>query len=253
MTNPKLRMLLEGLAKSGKSWLCATAPPPVLCFDWEQRYQYTIPGKQAVYWDGGSDPMQLAKSPTRTYIMQVTDLNKYAQAMQWLRSLKHPFRTVLFESPMEARSKLIFTKFPNVEAMEGKDVGNINRLVEAMVKDIINLTKIPKSPVDVVIATEGVVGDDYTKKLVPLGLGTVGKQIVHWFDVVAYLDNKGGRRLWLGQRADDDLLVGDGTNDLIMKYGPTILNPNISEMYKVLEEAHGQSAQPVVAVAEGDA
>lgn len=231
-----MRLLLEAMAKQGKSWLASSAPKPLLFLDFEHRAKYVPGGDEATFWDGSSDPMKMAPSSSRIYIHEAEDLNRYAQAMQWLRAGKHPFRTVVLDSCMELRFRLLFSKFPNIESIEGKDIGTINRLLEQSVKDILNLTKLPNNKCDCVILINGTIVDDYSKKIKPLGLGSVSQMLVHWVDVVAYLDNNSGRRLWLGDRADQDLLVGDGTNQLITKTGASILNPDITKLYELLNK-----------------
>jgi len=57
----------------------------------------------------------------------------------------------------------------------------------------------------------------------------------HWTDIVSYLENgMGGRRLWLSTD-DQDLMIGDGTNQLITQVGSSVLNPNIETLYNLLQ------------------
>lgn len=231
------KVLILGPSKAGKSWLGATTPPPRLIIDLEGRAKYTPAGEKAVYWDGKSDPLSLSKSPTRTYILETIDLDVLDMGNQWLRSGKHPFVSVTLDSAMEYRDLTLFKLFPGPSKMERNQYGDVNKAVENFLKDLWNLPSTPGNKVQYVVFITGVTMDENTGRTKPLGLGGLSQKLPHKMDLVGYLENKGGRRLWLTQRAEGDLEVGDGTNSVVNKLGSPIKDPDLETIFAAMERS----------------
>jgi hypothetical protein len=233
-----LTMLIIGPSGHGKSWVGATTPTPRLIIDLEGRAKYTPAGREATFWDGLSDPMQLQPSPTHTYIVTVTSMQVLATVRQWLRSGKHPFVSVTMDSLMEAQMRTSDDIRPGAAALQTQDWGTLLRQMEAFVREVRDLTLEPATGVKVAVFIAGVKNDNGFMR--PLMQGQISSKLPYFMDVCGYLekvrteDGEIVRRLWIDQRPQNDLEVKDGTDALLQKYGPCIVNPNLTEMYEAL-------------------
>lgn len=238
-----LNMLIIGPPKAGKSWMSATTPPPRLMIDLEGRSRYTPAGKDAIFWNGEDDPMTLGKSPSRTYILQTTDLAKLDVARQWLRTGKHPFKSVSLDSVMELRYLVIQHLKPGVIDIPRQDWGPINKTFETNLRDLRNLTDSDdKGPTKCVLFISGAEIEIETGHIKPIVKGEVGKLVPYWMDVVAYqeaITAKGGgtpyREMHIAQRAKNDLEVGDATDRIVTKLGSPIKDGSIQLLFDTLQ------------------
>lgn len=237
-----LNMLLIGPPKAGKSWMSATTPPPRLLIDLEGRSKYTPAGKDAVYWDGEEDPMKLGKSASRTYILETRDMQKLDTARQWLRTGKHPFKSVSLDSVMELRYLVIEDLKPGVINIARPDWGPINKVFETILRDIRNLTQ-GIGPTKCVLFISGAEIEIESKHIKPIVKGEVGKLLPYWMDLVAYqevITAKGGgapyREMHIAQRPDNTLEVGDGTNRIITALGSPLRDTSIQVLYDALQK-----------------
>lgn len=237
-----LNALIIGPSGHGKSWLASTTPPPRLIVDLEGRAKYTPNGRQATDWDGVSDPMQLAKSPTRTYILRAQTLAQLDTARQWLRSGKHPFKSVSVDSLMEAQIRLAEQIRPGLQSLRLQDFGDLLRQMQVFVREVRDMTDEPATGVRCAVFIAGAKRDD-DGFIRPLMQGQIARNIPYWMDVVGYLEKvrlENGtiiRRLWLDQRPEGDLETKDGTDFITAKFGPCVLNPNLEALYGALPEA----------------
>ena len=236
-----LSALVIGPSGHGKSWLGSTTPPPRLIIDLEGRAKYTPNGRGASEWDGVSDPMKLPKSKTRTYILRTTDLDDVAMARQWLRSGKHPFKSVTMDSLMEAQMRASKDLRPNVrDIFRPQDWGMLLRSMEDVVRDVRDLTMEPASGIKCAVFIAGVQYDQEAGFQRPLMSGSITKRVPYWMDLVGYFekvrleDGTLERRLWIDQRPENDLEVKDGTDDIIRKFGGCLIAPTFQEMYDAL-------------------
>ncbi len=239
---PTLSALILGPSGHGKSWLGSTTPSPRLIFDLEGRARFSPSGKKAVFWDGSSDPMKLGKSATSTYVVDCTrSIDPMAEARQWLRSGKHPFVSVTVDSLMEAQYQEAQKIVPGTKQFRTQDWGMLLRIMEQLVRDIVDLTRNPRSKIRCVVLIAGVTTKDgYIK---PLMQGQITTKVPYWVDMVGYLEKvrletgKTERRLWLDQRKENDLEVKDGTDDIIGKFGGQIVigerdaSPNMTDFF----------------------
>jgi len=223
--DPTLTSLIIGPSGHGKSWLGATTPPPRLIIDLEGRAKYTPNGRGATQWDGLSDPMQLARSSTRTYVVTVTDMRTLQTIRQWLRSGKHPFVSVTMDSLMEAQMRTTADIVPGAAALRQQDFGTLLREMQMMVREVRDLTLEPATGVKCVVLIAGAKDDMGFKR--PLMQGQINTQLPYFLDLVGYLEklsteNGIVRRLWIDQRPQNDLEVKDGTDAISKRFGPYI-------------------------------
>lgn len=222
------RFLVEGTSKSGKTHLAAGAAPPRLFIDLEGRAQFTPAGQQATFWNGADDPLKLKQSPSRTYILDTRDIDILGMALQWLRTGKHQFRSIILDSAMELRSQAIYKVVPGIVKPERNQYGEINKITEGILKDIYELPKSASpGPCECVIVLTGAEYSEGINKIVPLGLGSYSQMLPHKMDAVMYLEEKRGRRIWLANNSEGTLCVGDGFGGiLVKKFGPTVAVPD---------------------------
>lgn len=250
---PKWCALIEGHSSAGKSWLLSTLPGPRLIFDIEGRATRTPNGKQATMWNGEDNPMELQRSPTRTYIVDcTTSLAPLDMAMQWLKPDgpgKHPFLAAGIDSLMESQYQLIHEKFPS--GPERHEWNEILVGMESQIRGLIDISLKKQNTLKVVGLIAGVIKKDGVEVYKPLLLGQITVRIPYWTDMTGFLektyDQKEGRevrKLWLQQRPANDLEVGDKLDivtktfgkDGYVKIGQEGGEPNLESFYKAIVE-----------------
>lgn len=236
-----LSALVIGPSGAGKSWLAATVPPPRLIIDLEGRGKYTPNGRNATPWNGVSDPMQLEKSASRTYITVVTTIDQLDSIRQWLRSGRHPFHSVAVDSLMEAQMRVADNVRPGTEALRTQDWGMLLRIMEQFVREVRDMVLQEGNPLHVAVFIAGAKHDgEYVK---PMMQGQIAAKTPYWMDLVGYLekvytqDGHEERRLWIGQRPQNDLETKDGTHLIQAKFGPCIVEPDLEAIYEALNGA----------------
>lgn len=247
LLEPTLTSLIIGPSGHGKSWLGSTTPEPRLIIDLEGRAKYTPNGRLATVWDGTSDPMKLERSASRTAIVTVTDMRTLETVRQWLRSGKHPFMSVTMDSLMEAQMRTTSTLAPGGVQMRQQDWGQLLRDMQALTREVRDLTLEPATGIKVVVLIAGAKDDFGFKR--PLMQGQINQQLPYFMDVVGYLEKVSTdegivRRLWIDQRPQNDLEVKDGTDIISRKFGPCIEMrsndpnaPTIATLYETLKAA----------------
>lgn len=237
-----LRYLLMGPPKSGKTWQSSTTPPPRLMIDLEGRARYTPSGKDAIFWDGEEDPMKLEKSKSRTYILETGEIPVLDTARQWLRTGKHPFKSISVDSIMEWKFILERYMYPGVMDLDPKTKGVINKHFEDALRDIRDLAQAPQSPVRCIMFITGASVDPFQGHIKPIMQGRVGEAVPYWMDLVGYqetITQKNSklvfRELHLAQRPSNDLEVGDGTNKIISSLGTPIKDATVELLYETLQ------------------
>lgn len=237
MSELPLTFMLIGPPKAGKDWLSATAPKPLLIIDIEGRARYTPQGQKATFWDGVNDPMELEKSESQTYILQSTEVPVIDTALRWLRTGKHPFKSLALNSVMEYRYIVIQSVYPGVQDIPRNAWGKPNSILEQALRDMRNLAMSQSNPINCVIFVTGATTDIESGKVKPMVRGTVGELSIYWMDLVGYLtyDSKTMKRvLYIGPNPMD-AEVGDATNRIVTKLGVKITDPDVTTMYEALQ------------------
>lgn len=240
MPEPRLTALVYGQSGFGKSWVGATVPPPRLILDLEGRAGYTPNGEEAVYWDGVSDPMQLDRSPTRTYIVTVTDVGLLDSVNGWLRSGQHPFLSVTVDSLMFAQMKTSYKIRPGVsDFLREADWGVLLRTMERLVIDLHDMTMIDRTKLKCVVFIAGSTSKNGFFE--PMMQGQIGAKLPYLVDLSGYLDNvRNGegqlvRQLIIEPYPDFGIrAVKDGTHKIRTTFGGVIPDPNFEAFYEAL-------------------
>lgn len=235
-----LTFMLIGGPKQGKTWLSSTVPAPRLIIDLEGRARYTPNGEKASFWNGVDDPMKInPKSPSSTYILETTDIQVLDTARQWLRTGKHPFKSIVLDSVMELRYYIIQSFFPGAIEIPRQQWGKPNNSLEQALRDLKHMVLSKDNPCKCMVFVTGATTDIESGKVKPLVKGTVGELAVYWMDVVGYLhyDPKTMKRyLYIGPNPME-AEVGDGTNRIITKLGGKIVDPDFEVVFNALQES----------------
>ena len=244
--DPRLTALVYAPSGWGKTWLGATTPPPRLIIDLEGRAPYSPAGRKAVLWDGMSNPMELGRSESRTYIVTVTEPGLLDHIKQWLRVGPHPFKSVTVDSLMFAqmRERVAISSGPKFDQ---QNWGELLWKIERLVQELHDLTLLPpwaprvpgETQVRCVVFLAGSTTRDGYQ--VPMMQGAIGAKLPYLVDVAGYLDNArdaGGelvRQLIVEPYPLQGIRdVKDGTDIIRSKFGGVIANPDFTAMYEAL-------------------
>lgn len=218
-----------------------TGPGPRLVLDAEGRTEYTPTHK--VSWNGVSNPAELKLDGDDTVIVRVTRWDQMQSVAQWIQSGNHPFASLAIDSLTEVQKQLISStvgaddRNPKID-----EWGSILRKGETMLRFYRDVLRSEGQPLQVVLVLSGTEDTPGGRK-VPFLQGSLAKSVSYPFDVVGYLYGTGGGgppTLRIGPL--DGFECGDGTNLLTQHYGPSITNPNLTDMMAVLNEEEMASA-----------
>lgn len=233
----RLTILVHGDSGAGKSRLFATAPGPRLMLDAEGRAEHLH--TPVAYWDPREaipevDTDGNAVSDRTTVVVNVRQFIDMENAMRWLVSGKHPFRSVGLDSITEAQDRVV-EDVRNGGAADLQDWGVIFDKVNDYILALKDLRTHPTNPVDVVVVTAGT--DEKNGKQRPYVRGQLAKKLPYRFDVVGFLEaqwdvatQQAYRTLHVSP-AGRPIEAKDGTDRL---NGPVIINPNLSAMLDLI-------------------
>lgn len=237
MNERKLFSLIHGFSKSGKTWLGGTGPGPRLYVDAEGRTEYAPFGPR-VLWDPSGPPPDV--SPDTTVLVRSKSWNTLGQVYQWIASNNHPFRSKTLDSFQESQIQLILeTTGGELRAPSQEEWGIILRKCEAMLRMERDVLRQDGQPL--LMSTFLCGSEDLKSRKVPLLQGAIQKGVSHPFDLVGYLFTLDEGPPVMRIAPLEGFECGDGTNVLRTHYGPFITNPNLSDMFRVLnpEESNG--------------
>lgn len=241
MSQPKrLRVLIYGPAKTGKSRLAETCPGPRLILDAEGGTDYLV-NPQTVWADVNQPPPTERADGTPlgaedTVVLFVDAWPTLKVAEQWLQSGKHPFNSVIVDSLTELQKRLK-ENVSNNGAMDQQAWGRLLDQLDLFIRRLRDLTRHRTNPLWTVVVTALV--DERMGRMVPLVQGGLAKQLGGIFDVLGYLrptglDESGntGRELVIAPRPDIE--SGDRTDILTTTFGQVVANPNLTRFLEVL-------------------
>lgn len=184
-----LTVLLHGTSKAGKSTLAITAPGPRLLFDVEKASKFLFLGKEKrkrmVKWDplDGSAPPQL-DGVWDTCVVTVNDFSVVLKAHDWLKSGKHPFKSVILDSISELQIKAM-EDITHRKQAKMQDWGMLLQQVGGFARDLRDLTANPVNPLEAVVITSMSVDENDVLK--PYLQGGLKAQIPYLYDITGYL------------------------------------------------------------------
>jgi len=181
MTDRALSVLVHGHAKVGKTTFANTAPYPRLLLDVEAASRFLQCEK--VYWDPMVDAPPEADGTWDTCIVRVTDFTTALKAYEWLKSGKHPFKSVILDSISELQVKaqeLVAGR----NQMKTQDWGTLLAKMAFFARDLRDLT-VQKNPLEAVVVTA--MSREVEGVLKPYLQGQIASQVAYWFDVTSYI------------------------------------------------------------------
>lgn len=248
----RLTIFIHGESGSGKSWLANTAPGPRLLLDAEGRAEYlkadpaTRTPQRIVEWDPRNPIPEESKDPSVLTVVNVQEWTDITLPYQWLQKGDHPFRSVIIDSITEVQQRLI-DKVASTSQMTQNQWGEVLRELEASIRRFRDLRKHRTNPLLAVVVVSGTQEKEGMNR--PMLQGKISSKSAYHFDVVGYLGKRitaeGIRqRYLLIDGFVDGFVAKDNTDDLVHHYGDTIIDPNISDMLRVLN-AEQQTTTPV--------
>lgn len=233
MSDRALSILIHGMSKAGKTTAAATAPAPRLILDVEAASRF-LRGVTKVFWNPETEAPPEADGTWDTCIVRVTDFSTALKAYDWLKSGRHPFRSVILDSISEFQVKA--QEFVNGrERMQTQHWGELLSRLSFFGRDLRDLTV--QDQIDAVVITAMTKDQNNVKK--PFLQGQIGDQIPYWYDITGYL--------YVDQEIDPTdgsahtvrrLLVDKHPNfeagNRVPGLEPIITNPNIENMINVV-------------------
>lgn len=212
MVNKRWRLLLFGEPKTGKTSLAETAPGPRLILDAEGGTDWL--SSDTVTWDPtqGAPP---AVEGDVSVVVHVLNWEMIERVTRWLQKGEHSFRSVILDSLTELQKQA--KRSISDTGFQLKDWGQLYDKMDAPLRDIRDLTKLPGSPVDVVIITA--LANHREDRVVPDIQGSMARSLAGQMDTIAYLrpgtmrsDGTVGRELIVDAR--QGITAGDRTKIL---------------------------------------
>lgn len=182
MSDRALSVLIHGHSKVGKTTFAVTSPYPRLLLDVEAASRFLPNIKK--YWDPMSEAPPEADGTWDTCVVRVNDFNSVLKAYEWLKSGKHPFKSVILDSISELQAKAQ-EMIAGRNQMKTQDWGTLLSKMAYLCRDLRDLTTHPTNPLEAVVITA--MSREIDKVLKPYLQGQIASQIPYWFDVTSYI------------------------------------------------------------------
>lgn len=171
------------MTKVGKSTFANTAPAPRLLLDAEAAARF-LPGTK-VYWDPLRDAPPACDGTWETCIVPVREYGTMIRVMQWLQSGQHCFESVIIDSISEIQKRLKDQITGGVGDMDQRKWGEILTHMEALIRQLRDLTEHPTNPLTAVVLTAMTEMRD--GKWRPYVQGSLRITLPYFIDVVGYM------------------------------------------------------------------
>lgn len=181
--NNALSVLVYGESKAGKSLLAISGMAPRLLLDCESAAQF-LP-INAIVWDPAGPPPQ-HDGTWDTAVVQVTQFEQAAQAIDWLHRQPHPFKSISVDSISELQYKFVEAKGAK---MDWDGWGEILRLLRSFCNRLRDMTQHPRFPVNSVVVTS-MAKQGQDKIWRPWLQGQMGNVLPYLFDINGFLEKK---------------------------------------------------------------
>lgn len=183
MSDRALSFLVHGNSGSGKSTFAATAPGPVLLLDVEAGARFLRGRKIKWMPEEGQEP-PVNDGTWDIAVVNVHDYNTALKAYEWLKSGKHPFKSVILDSISELQAKAQ-ESINGRQKMQTQHWGELLTRVSFFCRDLRDLTNHKVNPIEAVIVTAMTREIDGVKR--PDLQGSVAGRVPYWFDICSYL------------------------------------------------------------------
>lgn len=144
-----ISILIHADSKAGKSTFGNSSPAPRLILDAEASSRF-LPGKK-IRWDPERDAPPEADGTWETCVVVVRTYSTMVRVMQWLESGQHPFESVVLDSISEIQKRLKDQLTGGSGEMDQRKWGEILTHMEALIRQLRDLTEHPTKPLTAVI------------------------------------------------------------------------------------------------------
>lgn len=190
MAEDSISILAYGGAGTGKTTLGLTGPSPTLLLDSETGSRF-IDKKRKVMWNPakGEAIPDISGIKDAVVVVRIAEWGNVEAVMKHLRSHKHPFRTLVFDSISEVQNKA--KKHINSGQFKIQDWGELGRAMGDLLRELRDIAADPDSPIMVLyqisIAEHSPATDESPETWGPLLEGSVRKIAPYLFDITALI------------------------------------------------------------------
>lgn len=223
-------MLVHGLSGAGKTTLAATAPKPLLLLDVEMASRF-VRGRK-IKWNPLTDAPPVADGTWDICVVSVDKFEKADKAYEYLKSRRHPFKSVVVDSISELQAKAV-EKIKGRQQLQTQDWGKLLSQMAFFCRDLRDLTGDDDNIIEAVIITA--MSKDYDGILKPYLQGQIAAQIPYWLDITAYMYVTQNQDQTTGVITDTrNLLIGNHPNyeakSRVPGLPPVIENPDVTAL-----------------------
>lgn len=248
MSDRALSILVHGLAGAGKTTFAATAPKPLLLLDVEMAARF-IRGRK-IKWNPLTEAPPVHDGSWDICVVSVDVFDKAQKAYEYLKSGRHPFKSVVVDSISELQSKAV-EKIKGRQQLQTQDWGKLLSSMSFFCRDLRDLTGDDDQIIEAVIITA--MSRDYDGIIKPYLQGQIASQVPYWMDITGYLYVQQVADPTTGEIKDTrNLLVGNHPNYEAKSRVPglptVIENPDVTVMLNNIfgEDVVAPSAADVV-------
>lgn len=176
-----ISILVHADTKVGKSTFGNTTPTPRLILDAEAAYRF-LPGRKT-FWNPRTEAPPAA-GDWETCVAVIREYQDMVSAAAWLQSGQHCFKSVTVDSISELQKKCI-DQLAGLDNMDQRLWGQLLRHMEALVRQLRDLTEHPTMPVEAVVLTAMTTNRD--GKWRPYVQGQLAVTMPYFLDVIGYM------------------------------------------------------------------
>lgn len=248
MSDRALSILVHGLAGAGKTTFASTAPKPLLLLDVEMAARF-IRGRK-IKWNPLTEAPPVHDGTWDICVVSVNEFDKAQKAYEYLKSGRHPFKSVVVDSISELQSKAV-EKIKGRQQLQTQDWGRLLSSMSFFCRDLRDLTGDDDQTIEAVIITA--MSRDYDGIIKPYLQGQIASQVPYWMDITGYLYVQQVADPATGEIKDTrNLLVGNHPNYEAKSRVPglptVIENPDVTIMLNNIfgEDVVATSASDVI-------
>lgn len=178
-----LSVVVHADTKVGKSTLAATCPKPMLLLDAESAYRFIDAPK--VFWNPLTESPPVSDGTWAICVVLVRDYMTLQRAIDWLISGQHHFKSVAVDSISEVQKKLKDQIKEGDPDMDQRKWGRLLDGMEAMCRQLRDLTEHPTTPLEAVVLTA--MTEQRDGKWRPYVQGQLRVTMPYFMDVIGYM------------------------------------------------------------------